>query len=193
MQAKLPDINGALVTHRNNMLHAFDIHDYTKTLISWSAMNALLPKEFKVEIDSDKFNNLMAEQKAIKCDKCKEENEFQKITIQNILLSPLDNMLTNKTHEKMWRCLKCDYENIFNQKQINLIKFEEPFYTGIIPDPPERHFGLVDRSTYIHRFQIWFQRALDEIEFKIGKYRAEYMAQMETINDGQILQVEHES
>jgi len=193
MQAKLPDINAAIVTHRNNMLHAFDDGNYSKVLLSWSAINSLLPEDYKVEINSRKFFRLVSENKIIICESCKKDTSYQEIHIENILLSTIQNMLTGKQYEKVWYCPKCNKENIFDQKQIKLVKFQEPYYTEVIPEPPLKQFGLSDRSSYDTKFKQWFIRALDEIESKIGKYRADYLAQEASGENVPILDEEHES
>ena len=192
MQAKLPDINAAIVTHRANMLHAYDFGDYSKVLLSWSAINSLLPEDYKVEINSAKFYKMIAENKIILCTKCKEQIPYQDITIQNILLTAIQTMITNRKYERIWICPKCNYDNIFDQNQIKLVRFEEPFYTEVIPEPPKRQFGISDRATYNNKFKIWFARALDEIESKIGKYRADYLAQEATDGNLPVIEEAHE-
>ena len=176
------------------MLHAFDDRNYTKVLLDWSAINSLMPEEYKVEINTKKFYELIAENKVITCNKCQANDiKFQDIKIIQVLLTPIQTMITQKKYESIWYCPKCGFDNIFDQRQIKLVKFEEPYYTEVIPDPPKRKFGISDRATYDNQFKVWFARALDEIESKIGKYRADYLAQEAHDGNLPVLEEEHES
>lgn len=180
MQAKLPDINAAIVRYRNNMLHAFDNKEVNTVIFSWSGINSLLPDDYQVEINSEKYNKLVSENKVIACSKCEEKTPYNEVTFQTLLLPTVSSMVSQKTHETVWQCPKCNHENLFKFKQIKIVKYKEPYFLGVIPDPPERHFGITDRSSFNAKFNKWFKVALDEIECKIGKYRADYIAQMES-------------
>lgn len=179
MQAKLPDINAAIVRYRNNFLHAFDNGEPDTVIVSLSAINSLLPEEYKVEINTAKYNQLVAENKIIVCPSCETKSEYQTIKFLDVLLAPISSMITNKKYEKIWICPSCKNEVIFSAKQIRIVKFQQPYYLGVIPDPPVRQNGISDRSTFNVLFRKWFALALDELESKIGKYRADYIAQLE--------------
>jgi len=179
MQAKLPDINAAIVRYRNNLLHAFDNNEANTVIVSWSAINALLPDDYKVEVNTEKFLKLVAENKIIICSKCEEKIPYQDVKFNDLLLSSVESLITQKKHKHVWNCPKCSFENIFNFKKIKIVKFQQPYYLEVVPEPPTRHLGIVDRSSFDTQFRRWFTLALDEIESKIGKYRADYIAQME--------------
>lgn len=138
-----------------------------------------MPEDYQVEINTDKYNKLVAENKIIVCPKCEERTPYDAIKIQKVLLSTTSSFITNKNYEYVWVCPKCKNENIFKRQQIKIVKYKEPYFLGVVPDLPERHFGISDRSTFKTKFNKWFKTALDEIECKIGKYRADYIAQME--------------
>lgn len=179
MQAKLPDINAAIVRYRNNMLHAFDNKEVNTVILSWSGINSLLPEDYQVEINTEKYNKLIAENKIIICTKCKERIEYGTVRFQNVMLPAISSFVTQRSHERIWNCPRCRHENIFHRIQVKVVKLREPYFLGVVPDPPQRHFGITDRSAFNPQFNKWFKIALDEIECKIGKYRADYIAQME--------------
>ncbi len=193
IQAKLPDINAAIVRYRNNMLHAFDNGEINTVILSWSGINSLLPEDYQVEINTEKFNKLIAENKIIICDKCNERAPYSDIMIKKVMLSATNSFVTQKNYECIWECPKCNYENIFSYKQIKVVKYKEPYFLGVVPDVPERHFGIGDRSSFKTKFNKWFKIALDEIECKIGKYRADYIAQMEADDVKMGADEEHET
>ena len=200
MQAKLPDINAAIVTHRNKMLHAFDEGRYNTVITSWSAINSLLPEGYKVHIDDRIYNQLIQENKIIVCpnkgcptnDDKTPKTKFDDIRFLKVLLNPTRKMILQKDHEVIWVCPTCKKENLFNQKQVRVQKYEEPYYLEYVPSPPMRHFGISDRPVYDQQFRNWYLNALNEIESKIGKYRADYIAQLEASDQSSVLDVDHE-
>lgn len=200
MQAKLPDINAAIVTHRNQMLHAFNEGRYNTVITSWSAINSLLPDGYKVKIDDGAFNKLVEENKIINCDNkvCETNNDlkpktkFEDVKMLKVLLTPTRKMILQKDYETIWVCPICKTENLFSPRQVRIQKYEEPYYFEVIPSPPKRRFGISDRTMYDSQFRNWYLNALNEIESKIGKYRADYIAQLELGDASQVLDVDHE-
>src|SRR3990167_2370765 len=141
MQARLPDINTAIIRHRNNALQCFAGNDDVGAALSISAWNALMPDEYKVEVNTIKYNKLVAEKKTISCDYCKEDIPYNEIEFYDILLSRFESFLTGKKWKKCWRCKDCEKENTVNLAKIKIIKFQQPDYIKIIPDPPQRGAG----------------------------------------------------
>lgn len=191
MQAKLPDINAAIVRYRNNWLHAFDAGDHNAVIISISACIALMPDDYKVEINTEKYYRQIKENKIIICEYCKEEHPHDDIKTIPVRVSPLKLMIYRKPCETIWYCPNCKKPNIYNSRKVRITKFQQPFYLGIIPEPPQRRFGISDRSSFDTKFKNWFEITVCEVESKIGKYRADYIAQMEG-DDVQVPDEEHE-
>ena len=175
------------------MLHAFDNWEINTVIFSWSGINSLLPEEYQVEINTDKYNKLIQENKIIICNKCSERTPYNDVLIQKVMLNTTASFITRKNYECVWTCPKCKYENIFSHKQIKIVKYKEPYFLGVVPDVPERRFGIGDRSSFKTKFNKWFKVALDEIECKIGKYRADYIAQMEADDVKLGVEEEHET
>ena len=180
MQAKLPDINAALVTHRNAALHAFDINDFTKATISIDAMNSLLPEDYKVEVNTDKYYNLIKSKHKIKCWNCVEVYERNQVQPYEMLLSNIDELILNKKKIWVWYCVKCGSIQPLEGSQTTTEVFKQPFYTGCIPEPPIRK-GLHDRLGHVTKIREWFDIAFKEIEAQIGLYRTEYASQQSLV------------
>lgn len=186
MQAKLPDVNARLVRHMNAALNAYDRKDFSKSAISFENSIALLPDDYKPEINTQKYEELSRNKHNVVCDKCQAENSRNKIFPYILLLPSLDRFITKKEKIKVWRCPDCKYIRPLAGSQTKLVKFYQPSYFGVIPEPPTRQ-GLHDRIGFENKFKKWYDIASKEIEYKIGLYRTEYAAQqeqvMETIPD----------
>lgn len=202
MQAKLPDINAAIVRHRSSALSAYEKGNKTLAAISLSSINALFPDEYKVEVNTDKYNQLTTDQKLITCGFCKEVTKetivdpetntsheerseipsripFKEIELYDMLQDNLESFISNQKFVKVWECPKCNNLNKFDKKSLVTIKFAQPAYFKVIPSPPSKK-GIRNRKNYEYEFDKWFDIALSEIESQIGKYRADYMAQQES-------------
>ena len=176
MEAKLPDVNAGIVTHRKAAMNGFDNSDYTKTAISFDGIMALLPEDYKPEINTVEYLKAVQGKRVITCDMCKEDFSRELVIPYSLVLSNEDSMILNQRECLVWSCPKCDNTRPLVGSKTRNEQFQQPFYTGIIPEMPKRH-GLHDRIGYSRRFREWYQIAFREIEYKIGLYRAEYQAQ----------------
>lgn len=198
MQAKLPDINGALVRHRNAIMNAYDSGDFTKAGISFEATIALLPEEYKVEINTEKYNQLVKDRYKIVCTGCmmnvqykvddetrikQEQSEFPRSEIKpfEVLVPDIERLITGKKTVLVWQCPSCGIVKPLKGSPTKLIKFHQPSYFKVIPDIPSRK-GFFDRTGFDTKFKEWYDIAFSEIESQIGLYRAEY-AQQQEMND----------
>lgn len=184
MQAKLPDVNAAIVRHRSLALEGFKSNDPELSIISIESINALLPalegtKSYKVEVDTEKYNLLKAETKEIHCRECNTENLLKSIEQYDLQLDWFEQILSTVQIQRMWICGNCKKPNIFNLDDITVTKNGEPYFYKVMPTPPKRQAGIKGRMTFDNDFQKWFSIAMPEIESQIGIYRAEYMSQQE--------------
>lgn len=180
MQAKLPDVNAALVTHRNQIIHAYDNGDFTKAAISFDAIISLLPKDYKPEINTAKYEELVQSKRLIVCGKCKERIPRQDIHPYQILLASLDRLITKQDVMRVWECSKCNSVLPLASSQIILVKKTSTSYFKVIPEPPTRE-GLHDRIGFTAKFKEWYDIAFREIEYQIGLYRTEYASQEQAV------------
>lgn len=182
MQAKLPDINAALVTHRKAALNAYDRGDYAKAAIAFQDIIALLPDEYKVEINTEKYNRLIQKKKKIICDECKEAFERSQIIPYELTLSNLDSLILQVRTALVWECPKCKNVRPLEGSNTQTVMFEAPYYFKVIPEPPRRR-GLEDRQGYLYHCKKWYEAVFKEIESQIGRYRADYAAQQDSDDD----------
>ncbi|HSA77210.1 MAG TPA: hypothetical protein VLE02_06680, partial [Nitrosarchaeum sp.] len=122
MQAKLPDVNAAIVRYRSQALESAKTGDYDMAIISLSAINADLPEEFKVEVNTDKYYSLVKDRKYLLCTACteidnnpKSENYGQKKPTECILsdvqqfdveMDWKEQILSGKKTKRVWVCTK---------------------------------------------------------------------------------------
>lgn len=176
MQAKLPDINAALVRHRSGAIAAFISNDHASAIIALDAMIALLPDDFKIEINTEKYNQLVAEKRTIKCDSCTATPLLKDINLQKLLLPSLDRFIVDNDFINVWECVACTATNEYKPENITITKFAEPSYFKVVPSPPSKN-GTKNRMIFDYEFKKWFNITLIEIENQIGIYRAAYQAQ----------------
>lgn len=158
---------------------------------SLSAINALMPAGeepdgsdgFKVEISTEKYNEIMRERRTITCTHCKEECILSDVKQYDLELDWQAQILSHKETERIWVCTKCGKSNIMNINDIQIKKYQEPFYRKIIPSPPIEGRGSNARKLFPKIFNIWFGIAVAEIENQIGLYRTQYMAQQDQEED----------
>ena len=186
MEAKLPDVNASIVTHRKAAMNGFDKGDYIKTAISFDSIIALLPDDYKPIINTEMYYEKIKGRRLIFCDVCTTLNEKkvavptqharENIETYEMLLSNEDQFLMNQETCLVWTCPNCENTRPLLGSTIRNETFQRPFYTGIIPDMPRR-VGLHDRIGFSRKFKDWYQIAFREIENQIGLYRAEYAGQ----------------
>jgi hypothetical protein len=176
MQAKLPDVNAAIVRYRSQALESVKGNDYSLAIIALAGINADLPEDFKVEISTSKYNDIIKDRKSIECS-CTANCILNEIHQYDCELDWKEQILSNQKYQRMWICTACGKSNVMDASKILIKKYQEPFYTKIMPAPPIRARGIRGRSTYESEFKTWFGIALEEIESQISRYRTEYAAQ----------------
>lgn len=178
MQAKLPDVNAALVTHRKSALNAYDMGDYAKAAIAFQAIIALLPDDYKVEINTLRYNELVKKKKKMICEECTEAFERSLIHPYELTLSSLDALILQMPKTLVWDCPKCHATRPMDGSKTQTILFQAPYYLKVVPEAPTR-IGLEARIGFQYRCRKWFDIVFKEIENQIGRYRADYAAQQE--------------
>lgn len=191
MQAKLPDVNGGIVRHRNGAMMAYDQGDYVKAAISLNNIIALLPDDYKVTINTQAYEQATKARHIIACRYCKVDEvvdekatgektastfEMQNITKYPLYLSNIDSLISGQKTLLVWKCPTCEEVQPIADSDTQTIKFQKPYYLGIIPELPIRH-GLHDRVGFHEKFQVWYSIAFAEIEKMVADYRRDYSLQ----------------
>ena len=180
MQAKLPDVNARLVRYMNAAQNAYDMREYPKAATSFEATIALLPEDYQVSIDSVQYSKLSRDKHNIICRGCDAEIERNKIYPYKLLLSDLSRLVTGQNVMTVWKCPGCNNVRALRGSKTKLVRWKQPFYFKVIPDPPARQ-GLHDRIGFAAKFEKWFDIACKEIEHQIGLYRTEYASQQSEV------------
>ena len=172
-QAKLPDINAALVTHRQVALMAYSQHDFRKCQIAIMAMIALMPKEYQVIIGDEEYQQETDKKRELLCPNCNERTEYEMVKIVKIRNTHSTHILTNTKYDDYWHCPKCDQLVKADDTELKNKTFEKPFYHKHLPDPPIKQ-NIFDRYNYTKKWREWLQLAMSEVEHQIALCRTEY-------------------
>lgn len=196
MQAKLPDVNAAIVRYRSQALDAVKTGDYDMAVSCINFINADLPEDFKVTVSTELYNSIVEDRKTVPCNYCKSyeiilkdgkpektdkliptQCSITEIQQYDLEMDWLEQILSNKKTKRMWLCTKCGKANEMDVTKIKVIKYQEPFYLKIMPSAPRRKRGIQQKASYDNQFKRWFDIAMSEIESQISRYRTEYAAQ----------------
>lgn len=176
MQAKLPDINSAIVRHRTGALTAMAQLNYSLASTELSSINALLPEDYKVKEDTEEYFRIIKSQDVLVCSDCDKETEYNNIIFYQAAAPLQVQLLYTIEKLEVWNCPECNAINPKDGSKRIIRQKQNPFYTGYMPFPPERsHFG--NKLQYKYKFEKWFDIAMTELEQKIGLYRTDYAAQ----------------
>ena len=176
MQSKLPDINAAIVRYRSKALESLDKEQSEAAAICFTAINALLPEDYTIEINTKKYDELIQAKYIIICPSCNKEQPLGKTKTFNLLLSNTARLITNQKTKKVWECPNCNELKDYLYSKKTTTEFQRPFYTKVAPESPKR-IGLSSRLGFKSRFQKWFEIFVNELEHQIGLYRADYQSQ----------------
>ncbi len=191
-QAKLPDINAAWVRYRNYGLQCIDYNNYPGAVAAINEINAMLPQSYRVKIDSREYKELEKDNLTVICTACKAETTPDKLVVFNMRLPIMVNHHGGPKTEEVWTCRDCkSVNNLIKTRMIRKVK-QKPFYHQVIPDPPDRKDGVLDRTHYHNEMVKWFFDALEELDHQLGKYREEYKPIDELETGGYFVGMEEE-
>jgi len=169
-------VNAAIVRHRSNALKALENNDREIAHISLNAINALLPEDYKVEVNTQKYEKAIEDTWSIYCGYCEEEFPLSEIRPFDLLLNSIESIILGLDVMRVWLCPKCNEENPYYQAKKKLVKFQNPIYTKIVPEVPP-YKGLINRVGYEQSLRKWFHTYLGELEQQISLYRTDWQSQ----------------
>jgi len=170
-QARLTDINTAAITYRREVISGLKAKNYSACFGSLYALNGLLPEEYRVKISDIIYEDKTKQDIFVKCKFCQIDQDFKIVKKFDLLLPLIKRILSSKTHEKIWVCTDCKKNNLLEQTELIQKILGEPYFLKVVPKPPERKDGLMDRATYHSKIQVWIWTFLDEIEERMAKFR----------------------
>lgn len=114
---------------------------------------------------------LEAEKLMVHCKHCDQEIDYHTIKNIDILCNSIEQLVTDQLTKKVWICSMCGKENLTKQSEFTKAKLPNPYYLGVVPDPPKRKDGIMDRFDFIKKIEHWCWNMLGELEFAAAKFR----------------------
>lgn len=172
-QARLPDINTAFVTYRREALNNLKSEKYPMVFGSLFALNALLPEEYRVHISTPEYEKTIKEKERLmaKCKHCPVQTENKDLNAIEVLQTFASVTITGQVNEKIWICTACHKENILGETAFVQEKLLNPSFIKVVPEPPQRHEGLMARNTYHKMITMWVWQLLCEVEEQMAEFR----------------------
>jgi len=186
-QSSIPDLNTGYITYRREILFSINHKRYSDCIGSLINLNALLPKEYQVKISTIEYNKLVKESVIAVCPDCKTEFDYQTLKIQQILLNSFQSIMANSHIDKVWFCNNCHKTNRLQLTQIKKKSPQQPYFLQVVPKPPQRKDGMMDRMTYDKKFTSWAWNFFAELENMVKRYRIEYVPKEGENESGEIM------
>ena len=102
------------------------------------------------------------------CSKCKAEAPLKEVKRFSLLLTATEQILSNTQSAEIWICPKCKEERRLANTEITQNKLQEPYFLGVVPSPPERRDGMMDRTTYHNKIERWVWQFFRRVRGKNG-------------------------
>lgn len=182
-QAALPDLNTAFIIYRREAMTSLKSKRYDACFGALYAINGLLPKEYRVKVSTKQYDAKTNLDIMAICPECKVSSNYKEIKIFDLLSPLIVGMITGNKTEKVWSCEKCNKINKLSKTDILEPVLEEPNFTKMMPAPPERRNGLLDRVSFHREISRWVWTMIDELEAQMSNYRREYKPQNEEMID----------
>lgn len=174
-QAKLPDINAGFVRYRNYGIQCMEQKNYNGVVTALNGINALLPEEYRVEVNTDKYLESIQEKTLLVCEFCNGEVSLSDIKPIKLFLPYVIRFISNEEHQTVWECIKCHGINKLKDSKRITETHQQPYFNKVVPVMPKRKDGLQTRSKFHVNFTEWFVKFLEELEHQLGLYRKEYV------------------
>ena len=142
-------------------------------------MNALLPDDYRVEVNTDRYNELSQDKLMVVCSNCDTEIVSNKIKPFEIIVTSIQSAVLGIRMKKVWVCFNCKHENDLVRTKKIKDHHKNPYYYKLIPDCPIQKDGLGSRTGFHNKMAKWFFTSLEEIDHQLGLYRKEYEPESE--------------
>ena len=175
--AALIDLNHLALKHLDDAKFYLRGDNYDSATASLHSVNAALPPEYQIKFDTDEYNRLIKHPLEIYCKKCGEMHNRDEIQIWNLLLPLNEQILAKDKTTKAWSCAKCDSVNILLESKLVQKVREEPYFTKVVPMPPERKQSFGDRTSFHIHYRAWFGNVVAELTRAISQLRWDHWKQ----------------
>jgi Zn ribbon nucleic-acid-binding protein len=177
--AALIDLNHLAFKHLDKGFFYLQNQDYDSCTGSLHAVNAALPKEYQIIFDTIEYNNAIKHPLEILCKKCPASHNRDEIQTWNMILPLHEQIITKKQTVDAWTCPECGEINTLADSKFILKARQEPYFTKVVPMPPERKQNLGDRTAYHVKYRAWFNNVVAELTRQISQLRWDHWKQGE--------------
>lgn len=186
-QAILPDINTSFIKWRNKIATALESQNYTAVLGSLNNFNACLDDEFTVHVSTEEYDGKLAAEKLLAtCEHCKKQPDFRNVEKTQRRTSAMVELLTGKKYQTVWECTECGKQNLLDSTHFTRTKLPNPIFLGVVPDPPTRKDGIMDRKGFHRKFEAWVWSFFGELEHAATRYRIKHWQKTQNLDQLQI-------
>jgi len=176
-QARLPDVNTAYIKCRNEIIQAIKEKKWVLLHGMLKTQNALLPPEYRVQISTAEYDKLAVPEVSYKCNFCTKETDKSNIQVFDCIRTSIERLLlvgVSQGDNKTWICAKCNKTNKLQKTIISQTVLSNPSFLGVVPDPPARKDGLMDRLKFEKALEVWGLEFLSELEQKMALFRDDH-------------------
>ena len=184
-QSRLPDINNAFVSYRNEFKTSMTKKEFKSATGSLFTMNSLLPLEYRVRISSDEYIRLSKTHRYKQCLVCKKEIDEEDSPVEEIQNNVIDEFLFDQKSQRLWHCPECKaWNKIELTPRINQV-LDSTMVFGVVPNQPRRQNGIAsvtpahndsgmvmsNAKRFEQEMEVWLWLFNQEIEERIAQYR----------------------
>jgi len=111
VQAKLPDLNNYWIKYHDSGLYHIMHGEYQPAIATIYSMNALLPDEYRLSVDTSRYTELTESILIAICSHCDTQTPRTEIKVFDLMI-PLEFQLIRETNTiQVWYCPKCKESN----------------------------------------------------------------------------------
>ena len=172
--------------HTREILMNLKSKNYTMCFGSLYTLNGLLPEKYQVKVSTIEYKKLTRTALTAICKFCEKPTDYNTLKVYKVLLPIITRTLSGTDYDKVWNCSNCQKMNKLEHTKVLQNVLQEPYFLQVVPKAPERHDGILDRSTFDIKIRQWILQFLSEISHQMGKYRQEYVPKGGEMTDDQI-------
>ena len=80
-------------------------------------------------------------------------------------------------------CPKCNKVQRLKDTNVVITKLENPYFLGVVPEPPNKKQGLMDKLTFEKKVVSWVWQMLNELEHKMALFRDDNWTRGDELED----------
>ena len=211
-QSALPDVNTKFIIYTREAINSWKSRNYDSAIGSLYAFNGILPDiepgKYRVIIDTKEYENKTKQDLVVICNNCytncrhcqgdktkdeviicSAEYSYGTIKVQEVLQPLIKQIISGTEYERIWVCPTCKTENVLSETKMIQKILKDPSFLAIVPKPPNRRDGIIDRTHFHTKFTVWFWTTLTELEAQAARFRQDYKGKDE--NEQEFTEIEY--